>query len=338
MWYRRHRRTLPWRENATPYNVWVSELMLQQTQVKTVIPYFERFLARFPDVHQLAAASEQDVLAAWSGLGYYRRARALHAAARAIVSERGGVFPDDVDGWMALPGVGRYTAGAIVSIAFGKRAPILDGNVMRVLARWYAVRGDPRAGDANRRLWQLAEEVLPEASVSEFNQALMELGAMVCTPRAPRCLVCPVQVYCEARRDGVEEELPEIPARPKSVSVTMAAAVIEENGKLLMYRREADELMKDLWEFPSGECLDGEGPRAAVAREARERYGLDVEPGSELTRVKHSIMNRRIDLHAFEVDLRARPSEEHGTFAWVDRGELSELPTSSMVKKILKSL
>ena len=337
-WYRRHRRRLPWREEPKPYYVWVSELMLQQTQVKTVLPYFQRFVERFPDVESLARASEQDVLAQWSGLGYYRRAKALHRAARILVEERDGVFPEDVPGWMSLPGVGRYTAGAVVSIAFDKPAPILDGNVMRVLSRWFVVRGDPRAGEANRTLWRLAEDVLPERFVSEFNQALMELGAMVCTPRNPRCLVCPVRDHCGARQEGLETKLPEIPARQKSVKVKMTAAVIEEGGRLLMYRRDDSELMKGLWEFPGGECRDGEPPRAAVAREARERYGLSVKPGPELARVKHSIMNRRIDVHAFEVDLLSPPVEHTRAYTWVNRDELSELPVSSMVRKILDAM
>ena len=199
--------------------------MLQQTQVKTVLPYFDRFMDRFPDVRALAAASEQEVLGAWSGLGYYRRAKALHRAARTIVQERCGVLPETLEGWLALPGVGRYTAGAILSIAYGKRYPIVDGNVARVLSRLFVVRGDPRSGPSRKALWQKAEEVLPRRSVSDFNQGLMELGALVCTPREPKCLVCPLQVDCEAHRRGLQERLPELPPRKASTSVVLAAAV-----------------------------------------------------------------------------------------------------------------
>ncbi len=317
--------------------------MLQQTQVTTVVPYFERFVALFPDVDALARASEQDVLAAWSGLGYYRRARTLHRAAGIIVEALGGKFPDDVAGWMKLPGVGCYTAGAIVSIAFGKRVPILDGNVMRVLSRWFVVRGNPRAGKTNRELWRVAEAILPQRSVSEFNQALMELGALVCTPKNPRCLICPVQTHCQARKLGLEEELPELPQRRESIRVTMAAALIERKGRYLMYRRTGTEVMKDMWEFPGGECLAGESPRAALVRESRAKYGLALQPARELARVKHTIMNRRIDLYAFSAELEGpvkpgKPVPNDRVSKWVRLDELATVPVSSMVHKIIRAV
>jgi A/G-specific adenine glycosylase len=310
--------------------------MLQQTRVETVVPYYLRFIEKFPDVYRLAAASEEEVLVTWSGLGYYRRARALHRAARILVEEHEGRFPDSVEGWRALPGVGRYTAGAIVSIALGKRAPVLDGNVARVLARLFGVRGDPRSGAANRTLWKLAAEILPDREVSDFNQALMELGALVCLSQAPRCLVCPLRDDCAARREGIERELPELRPRPEPVEVVMGAAIIERRRKLLFYRRSRTTLMRDLWEFPMAECRAGEEPREALVREARERYGIEVEPEDELARVKHSIMNRRITLHAFSCRLAGalagRRETEH---RWVSREEVSRLPTSSLIRKIL---
>ncbi|MFQ5790809.1 MAG: A/G-specific adenine glycosylase [Acidobacteriota bacterium] len=328
-WYRRHRRVLPWREQVGPYRVWVSELMLQQTQVKTVVPYFERFVERFPDVHALAAADEQDVLAMWSGLGYYRRAKALHRAARQIVRGGRGRFPETLEGWLALPGVGRYTAGAILSIAFGKRLPVLDGNVARVLSRVFLLRGE------RAMLWKKAEELVPQSAVSEFNQALMELGALVCTPRKPRCLVCPVRNLCAARQRGLQESLPErLPRRP-SVAVALAAAVVEQRGKVLLYRRQEEELMRDLWELPGGSCGPDEAPRLAVAREARERYGVDVEPLEELARIRHSIMNRKIVLHAFEARLRGGAGGNGPPYAWVGPKQLSAYPVSSMTLKVL---
>jgi A/G-specific adenine glycosylase len=313
--------------------------MLQQTRVETVVPYFLRFTARFPGLASLASASEPDVLALWSGLGYYSRARALHEAARILVQERAGRFPEDVEGWMALPGVGRYTAGAIVSIAFGKPAPILDGNVARVLTRLYGLRGDPRSGALNRELWKLAERILPRRSVSEFNQALMELGALVCTPRAPRCLLCPLRGDCVAEREGLQAQLPELPARTKAVRVVMAAAVVEEKKKLLFYRRTRTKLLKDLWELPLSECAEGEGPREAMAREARGTYGIRLDLGEEVARVKHSIMNRRITLHAFEAALEKRPTRAlEGEYRWVSRERISDLPLSSMIRKILEKI
>jgi A/G-specific adenine glycosylase len=341
-WYRRARRRLPWRAlegPADPYRVWVSELMLQQTRVETVIPYFHRFTERFPDVTCLAAATEAEVLALWSGLGYYSRARALHRAARILVEERNGRFPEDVESWMALPGVGPYTAGAIVSIAFGKPAPILDGNVARVLTRLHGLRGDPRSGALNRELWTLAKRMLPRRSISDFNQALMELGALVCTPRSPRCLVCPLRDDCVAKRDGQEELLPELPARAKTTEVVMGAAVVEERGKILFYRRTRTELLRDLWELPLGECAKGEPPREAIVREAKEIYGMALDVGEELLRVRHTIMNRRITLHAFEAELEARPKGGVETdYSWVLRDRVSELAMSSMVRKVIAKI
>jgi A/G-specific adenine glycosylase len=310
--------------------------MLQQTRVEAVIPYFHRFLDRFPDVDTLAAAPLEDVLACWSGLGYYRRARALHGAARILVAEHGGRFPEDVEGWLALPGVGRYTAGAIVSIAFDKPAPILDGNVSRVLSRRFGVRGDPRSGAAKKTLWRLAGEVLPKRAVSDFNQALMELGALVCTPKAPRCPVCPLRADCVAHLKGSEERLPELSRRAASVRVVMGAALIERNEKLLLYRRTGASRMRDLWELPMGECRGAEEPRAAVAREAIEKYGIEVVPKGELARVKHSILNQRITLHVFAAELTEEPGPDPPKECqWVSREDVSRLPVSSMVLKIL---
>jgi A/G-specific adenine glycosylase len=309
--------------------------MLQQTRVEAVIPHYRRFLERFPDVRSLAAARIEDVLALWSGLGYYRRARALHRAAHLLVTERKGRFPEDVQGWMALPGVGRYTAGAIVSIAFDVRAPILDGNVARVLSRRFGVRGNPGLGEARKTLWRLASEVLPEKGVGDFNQALMELGAIVCTPRAPRCLVCPLGTVCVAHRDGLEEALPELPRRPDPVKVVMGAALIERDRKLLFYRRTDDSRMRDFWELPLGECLSGEEPRQAIVREASEKYGIAVVPGNELARVKHSILNQRITLHVFSSELAGEGPLDRRERRWVSREEISRLPVSSMVHKIL---
>jgi A/G-specific adenine glycosylase len=315
--------------------------MLQQTQVKTVVPYFERFISRFPDVATLASASEQDVLASWSGLGYYRRAKALHRAAKWVMEENGGRFPETLDGWLALPGVGRYTAGAILSIAYDQRVPILDGNVARVLSRMFLVRGDPRSSPVLKILWQKAEELLPLRAVSDFNQALMELGALVCTPRGPRCLVCPIQEDCKALEHGVQEELPELAARKASVPVVLTAAVIRRRGKVLMYQREDEELMRGLWEFPGGPCRTDEEPRGALVREARERYGLWLESGTELTRVKHNIMNRRITLHAFEARLTdgsSRGLRNKKSGAWIPPEKVAEYPVSSMTLKVLRGI
>jgi len=335
-WYRRHRRRLPWRDDPQPYRVWVSELMLQQTQVKTVLPYFERFMNRFPSVKALAAASEQDVLGAWSGLGYYRRARSLHHAAQSIMEERGGRFPETLEEWMALPGVGRYTAGAILSIAYGKRVPILDGNVARVLSRLFLVRGDPRSASTRKTLWRAAADSLPNRSVSDFNQALMELGALVCTPRQPKCLLCPLRHSCQARRRGLQEELPELAPRQASLAVVLTAAVVRRRGKVLLYQRQEEELLQGLWELPGGTCRMDEEPRSALAREVRENYGLRLEPGEQVARVKHNIMNRRITLHAFNARLRGRAGMEKKPRVWIEPEKVRDYPVSSMTLKVLR--
>jgi A/G-specific adenine glycosylase len=312
--------------------------MLQQTQVKTVLPYFERFLKRFPSITALAEAEEEEVLAAWSGLGYYRRARALHRAAKIIVNDKLGHFPATYEEWLALPGIGRYTAGAIMSIAYGKKYAILDGNVARVLARFFKIHGDPRRQAVRKVLWQKAEQILPERSVSDFNQALMELGALVCTPRNPRCLVCPIEKGCRARQEGVENALPETAPRKASVAVTLTAAVVRRGDRVLMYQRQSDELMRGLWELPGGACKLEEDPRAAVVREAGEQYGLELEPISEIARVRHSIMNRRITLHAFEARLKTRGRGGSTLGTWVRPNDIENLPVSSMTLKVLRTL
>src|SRR5437763_3122971 len=213
-WFDRHQRPLPWRRDRDPYRVWVSEVMLQQTTVAAVVPYFERFLAAFPTLADLAAADEQAVLRLWEGLGYYRRARHLHRAARQLVREYGGRLPDDAEVWRGLPGVGRYILGAVLSQAFGRRLPIVEANSLRVLCRLFGQRGDPRGGPVQKWLWAKAAELLPAKRAGDFNQALMELGALVCTPAAPKCDVCPLAKECVARREGAQAE---IPARPAAV-------------------------------------------------------------------------------------------------------------------------
>lgn len=337
-WYRRHQRQLPWRDDPTPYRVWVSELMLQQTQVKAVLPYFARFIERFPDVRALAAASEQEVLAAWSGLGYYRRARALHRGARQIVSESNGRLPATFEDWLALPGVGRYTAGAIMSVAYGERYPILDGNVTRVLARLYLIRGNPRQSQVNSLLWEKAEDILPKRSLSEFNQALMELGALVCTNRNPRCLLCPLEPDCEARKKGLELTVPEAPSRKSLESVQMAAAVVHNKGRVLLYRRQHEDVMRDLWELPGGICRPEEEPQSALTREARERYGLALNPVREVAKVKHHIMSRKITLHAYEARLKGKLGPRTKSRRWVRPEELDKTPMSSMTLKVFREM
>ncbi|TWT47738.1 A/G-specific adenine glycosylase [Botrimarina hoheduenensis] len=339
-WYATHRRDLPWRQDGDPYRVWVSEVMLQQTQVETVRAYFERFMTAFPTVEHLAAADEQQVLRLWEGLGYYRRARSLHAAARRVTEEHAGVFPADLATLQTLPGIGRYTAGAIVSIAFGKRAPILEANTIRLLTRLIAYEGDPTRSAGQKRLWSLAEELLPTKNVADFNQALMELGSLVCTPTSPACPRCPVETLCEARRQGVVGKLAPTTKKLVFADVREAAVVVRKGAAVLVRQCAADERWAGLWDFPRF-SLDAEESflvRDEIADKVRDQTGVRCEVGTQLLTLKHGVTRFRITLEVYEahaIDGRiARP----GTPRWLKPVELSDLPLSVTARKIAKRL
>jgi len=302
-WYRRHQRPMPWRQTHDPYRIWLSEIMLQQTQVVTATPYYQRFLDRFPTLPDLARAHPDAVLAAWAGLGYYRRARHLHEAARVIVREHGARVPDDPVAFGRLPGVGRYTVGAVMSIAYGRPLPVLDGNVARVLSRvlaWRVAVRDPRG---SRELWELAARWMPARDPSEWNQALMELGARVCTPRAPRCDTCPVRRQCRARALGRPEAYPPAVARRATRRVRRAIVLIERRGALLMVRLGGG-LLDGLWEPPGAEREGREPARAALERELH-RLGIRaaLEPGQATLR--HRITHRNIEVEVWRGTLEA---------------------------------
>jgi A/G-specific adenine glycosylase len=250
-WFDASARDLPWRRERAPYSVWVSEIMLQQTRVETVVPYYERFLGRFPDVRALAAADLDEVLHLWSGLGYYRRARQLHATAREVTARYGGSFPRDAEGLRSLPGVGAYTAGAIASLAYGAREPLVDGNVARVLARVEGISDPIKSPATMKRLWAVAGRLVPEDRPGRFNEALMELGATVCTPREPRCPECPLVAFCRARDLGREREIPVVSPKAAVPQVrALAAVLLGPEGLALFARRREDGLFGGLWEPP----------------------------------------------------------------------------------------
>jgi A/G-specific adenine glycosylase len=304
LWARDNLRELPWRaEPREPYRTWVSEVMLQQTQAATVVPYFTRFVERFPDVHTLAAAPLDDVLKAWEGLGYYSRARNLHRAAQIIATEYGGQLPHTVGELVRLPGIGRYTAGAIASIAFDQHAPVLDGNVKRVLCRLFAIQDDPRTLATQKQLWRLAESLLPKKRPGAFNEGLMELGATVCTPRAPDCKRCPLTRHCQAYAQGDPESLPVKAARKKLPHYDVTAAVIRKGGglvpKLLIAQRPPDGMLGGLWEFPGGKCHAGETLEDCLRREIEEELGIKIKVGERIATIKHAYTHFRITLHAF---------------------------------------
>lgn len=330
-WFRRERRELPWRASRDPYRVWISEAMLQQTRVDVVVGYYTRFLARFPTLDALAKAPVDDVLAAWSGLGYYRRARTLHAAARAIVEQHGGRFPSTRESVLELPGIGPYTAGAVLSIAFDAPEALVDGNVARVLARLFEIDDEDASAAFQERAWSLARALVPAKGAGEWNQALMELGALVCTPRNARCDECPLAARCRARDHGRVDELPRKRARRASVEVELTGAWIEAHGTLVLERRADGGRMAGLWQLPTIES----GVQARIAPVAWPA-GARLELGSELLRARHTITHHRI---AFVVR-RARLASTRLPASWTrhELARVGELALSGMTKKALRAL
>jgi len=293
-WYRRGNRDLPWRRSRDPYYIWVSEIMLQQTRVETVIPYFNRFIERFPTVRDLAEAPEEDVLKLWEGLGYYSRARNLQAAAREVAERYGGRVPNDVEAVRGLKGVGPYTAGAILSIAFGRPEPAVDGNVMRVLSRFFCIDEDIARPATRTGMEALAREMIPEDAAGDFNQALMELGALVCTPRSPRCLPCPVMEHCAGRIAGREEELPvKSKAKPPKPQHRLAVLAVRADGRVLVRQRPARGLLAKLWELPHVEAPSAgvwdslEAGPAWLAESLALEEGLIVRPNRHFGDAEH---------------------------------------------------
>ncbi len=341
-WFDKHHRDLPWRRAPRdPYRVWVSEVMLQQTTVAAVVPFFERFVAALPNVCALAAADEQRVLKLWEGLGYYRRARHLHAAAKQLVADHASELPDDPAVWAALPGVGRYILGAVLSQAFDRKLPIVEANSLRVLARLFGYRGDPRAGAGKEWVWGAAEAVLPAKRCGDFNQSLMELGALVCSPTAPDCKTCPLAANCEAKRLGLQDQIPPKKATPAITLVNEVGVVVRADGKLLLCQRPADAgRWQNMWEVPHAPRADGEDIGTAAVRVAKELTGFDIEPGAEVLTIKHGVTRYAITLVCVEAK-RADGAFVPGAYAraeWVTPAELAEFPVSSPQRKLMTAL
>ncbi len=342
-WYDARRRDLPWRRTTDPYAIWVSEVMLQQTTVATAGPRWERFLARFPTVHALASAPEADVVAEWSGLGYYARARNLHAAARRIMTELNGEMPRTFELLLALPGMGRYTAAAVASIAFGEPVAALDANVERVLARLECIGEDVRAPGAKRRLWDRAQAMLAEGRPGDWNQAMMELGATVCLPRAPQCPSCPAGSVCRARATLRPEQYPVKSPKAPMESVREVAAVLRRGEHLLVVQRPHRGSFASMWEVPRDTAREGEDSRDAVVRVMRERVALEVKATRPLLRLAHTVMRRRIDLAVWQVDLVApgepliRPQDAQRA-EWLLPAEWLHHPASTTQRDIARYL
>lgn len=324
-WFDRHKRDLPWRQTRDPYRIWLSEVMLQQTRIETALPYYQRFLEKFPTVEDLARAGIEEVLALWSGLGYYRRARQLHAAARQVV-EIGG-FPRTVVGLKELPGIGSYTAAAVASIAFGVAEPVLDGNVERVLSRWLALELDPKSRPARERMLAAAAGLLDPERAGDSNQALMELGATVCVPKRPRCLLCPISPGCQAAGKD-PERFPAARAKRERELHRLLVAVVERDGGVLLFRRaEESAILAGTWELPWTSLEPA--PEKGLA----QRYGGRWSLGPRVGGVRHSITYRDLELEVH----RAEVETPEGTWGWFGERERAGMPLSSLVTKVLRA-
>ncbi|MEZ4440833.1 MAG: A/G-specific adenine glycosylase [Polyangiaceae bacterium] len=331
-WFDRRARDLPWRRTRDPYAIWVSEIMLQQTRVDTVIPYYERFLARFPTPQALADAEVEEVLRHWSGLGYYRRARQLHLAAGEVVARYGGELPDSAEKLTDLPGIGRYTAGAIASIAHGEATPVVDGNVIRVLSRYCALEGDMRSQKGQKEVWARAAELLDEARPGDFNQAVMELGATVCTPRQPSCAECPLALGCRARREGRVEELPRLAPKKKPRREPLQAAVVTRADRVLLAQRGPDGLFAGLWEPPM--IAVGDGPLSLRALGIASALALQATG-----EVRHVLSHLALEIavHHAEAPRAFRLPRPPAGVPYVAYGwrRPAEVPLSTLARKVL---
>ena len=334
-WFDEHRRALPFRGTRDPYRVWVSEVMLQQTTVAAVVPYYERFIATFPDVRSLAVAEESAVLRLWEGLGYYRRARHLHAAAKRLATF-GAHLPDDPELWHSLPGVGRYILGAVLSRAFDRKLPIVEANSLRVVARLFGYRGDPRTGEGKKWVWQAAERILPDVRAGDFNEALMELGALVCSSDKPRCGECPLRRLCIARREGAQDAIPPKARVPVIVAVNEVAVAIHRGGKLLLGQRPAGERWAGMWELPHGKRKPRESLARGATRIALDLTGLRIELGQKFAAVKHTVTRFQIAMTAIAATARGRPlATFHSKMRWFKESELESLPLPVPQRKLV---
>lgn len=345
-WYATEARELPWRRTRDPYAILVSEIMLQQTRVETAIAYFERFMAQFPSIEALAEASIDEVLKVWQGLGYYRRAHNLHAAARRTVEEHGGSLPDDVKQLRSLPGIGAYTAGAVASIAFGRNQPALDGNIIRVLTRVYRIQGDPSRAATRAQILQHAQALTRLGSASEINQALMDLGARICRPRTPDCGACPITNECDAHHAGEETAYPRNPKRQPVPHRTVVAGVVWEGepyakgARVLVAKRRTGDMLGGLWEFPGGCVESGETPEEALHRELREELAIEVNSLTPLVTVRHTYTHFRMTMHVYSCrHCAGEPvAIECDDLAWTTLQRLDEYAFSKADLKVIEAL
>ncbi len=359
-WFQRHKRDLPWRHTKDPYKIWLSEIMLQQTQVATVIPYYQRWLEKFPTLQSVADASEDKILKTWEGLGYYSRARNFHSACKEAISKYDGKVPEDIEEIQQLPGIGRYTAGAILSIAFNKPVPLVDGNVIRVLSRLFAIKKDPRRFQV--LFWEQAEKLLFKKEPGTFNQALMELGATVCTPTNPSCLICPVNSFCLAKKQGIQEQLPLSPKRAKTQIVHLASALIRQNGKILLCQRKQPGHLKGMWEPPTVSFIPKKESAQRKIEDFINQWGaIEINTEEKPDVLKTSRTHYRLHFSAFranirgqspsgtvpKIDSRTTNDERRATVLgyptdlssaeWIPRKDLASLPMPGAWAKFFKA-
>lgn len=340
-WYTDHRREMPWRETKDPYKIWISEIMLQQTRVDQAWPYFENFITQFPTVFDLARAPQQQVLKAWEGLGYYSRARNLHAASKMIVEDFEGKLPEEYDEIIKLKGIGPYTAAAITSIAFGKPNAVVDGNVIRVITRYYGIEEDVRKTGTTKQVQTHVNELISHEQPAEFNQGLMEIGSVVCTPTKPKCEECPISVGCVANKMAKTDSIPyKSPAKKKPHKHIGVGIIERENGKVLIALRPENVMLGGLWEFPGGKQEEGESIQQTVERELQEELGVEVHAYKEFMSLKHVYSHFSITLHAWNCKLfsgepKPKSSQE---IRWVDITELEEYPFPKANKQLTEKL
>ncbi|MGO9018245.1 MAG: A/G-specific adenine glycosylase [Syntrophobacteraceae bacterium] len=340
-WFELNGRDLPWRKSYSPYQVWISEIMLQQTQVRTVVPYFLRWMEKFPDPAAVAAAGERDIMLAWEGLGYYTRAKNIHRTAQVLVSNFGGRIPDDFNALIALPGIGRYTAGAIQSIAFNLDFPAVDANAARILRRLFNRSNSSGSATSETGLRKLAAEILPRGRARQFNQALMDLGATICLPELPRCDCCPLAEFCEGKKCGLSElESGSNRSRP-ATPIEVSIGVIIRDGRIFIQKRPDSGLMPYLWEFPGGKINEGESPKKAVVREIKEELGIGVRPLEKLALIRHCYTRFRVALHAYLCEVcDVLPGKEPVLRAavecrWVPPAELALYPFPAANRRLI---
>jgi len=340
-WFWAQAADLPWRQDKNPYRIWLSEIMLQQTQITTVIPYFERFMENFPTVDALAAADQDTILKLWEGLGYYSRARNMHRTAQIVATDHNGHFPDSAAGLLELPGIGRYTAAAIASIAYGEATPVLDGNVIRVFSRLFDIADDVTQTSTKNQLWDLADEVMNPDHAGDYNQALMELGQKICKPRNPLCDKCPVREQCLAAERGVQSQRPVKAKKAKAPHYDVTVGLIRNtNGLLLIAKRPDDKLLGGLWEFPGGKQEAGESLQDCLKRELQEELAIDVSVGEFFIQVKHAFTHFKITLHVFEcLHIGGEPQLiECADFAWVTEDQLSNYAFGKADRQVIAAL